>query len=96
MLARHLKVDEASAEAAMRVAILKAEGIGLHRVSLTPRGVALPRPFYGCRCPNWNTAMLASVDLEQSSADVGEVKLRHDRAIHLSLPGNRPQRSPRL
>jgi hypothetical protein len=46
--ARHLKVDEASAAAAMRVAIargwLKAEGIVLHRVSLTPRGVALPRP----------------------------------------------------
>jgi hypothetical protein len=47
-VARHLKVDEASAEAAMRVAVawgwLKAEGIVLYRVSLTPRGLALPRP----------------------------------------------------
>jgi len=47
-VARRLKVDEASAEAAMRVAIawgwLKAEGIVLYRVSLTPRGLALPRP----------------------------------------------------
>jgi hypothetical protein len=46
--ARHLKVAEESAVLAMRVAVawgwLKAEGIVLYRVSLTPRGLALPRP----------------------------------------------------
>ena len=45
-VARHLKVDEASAEAAMRVAIaggwLYASGISLYRVCLTDAGRALP------------------------------------------------------
>ena len=47
-VARHLKVDEASAEAAMRVAIvsgwLDASGISLYRVCLTDAGRALPPP----------------------------------------------------
>jgi hypothetical protein len=47
-VARHLKVAEESAVLAMRVAIawgwLKAEGIVLYRVSVTPQGLALPRP----------------------------------------------------
>jgi hypothetical protein len=45
---QHLKVDEASAEAAMRVAIasrwLNAEGCSLYRICLTPAGRALPLP----------------------------------------------------
>ena len=47
-VARHLKVDEASAEAAMRVAIasgwLDAEGCSLYRVCLTAAGRQLPLP----------------------------------------------------
>ena len=47
-IARHLKVDEASAEAAMRGAIasgwLNAEGCSLYRVCLTDVGRALPPP----------------------------------------------------
>ena len=47
-VARHLKVDEATAETAMRVAIasgwLNAEGRSLYRVCLTDAGRALPPP----------------------------------------------------
>jgi hypothetical protein len=47
-VARQLKVDEASAENAMRMAIawgwLKAEGISLYRVCLTAEGWTMPRP----------------------------------------------------
>jgi hypothetical protein len=47
-VARHLKVDEASAEAAMRVAIacgwLDAAGTSLYRVCLSDAGRALPPP----------------------------------------------------
>ena len=47
-VARHLKVDEASAEAAMRIAIawgwLDAEGCSLFRVCLTDAGRAMPLP----------------------------------------------------
>jgi hypothetical protein len=47
-VARHLKVDEASAEAAMRIAIawgwLDAAGTSLYRVRLSDAGRALPVP----------------------------------------------------
>lgn len=47
-VAKDLKVDDASAEAAMRLAAtegwLLAEGISLFRVSLTPAGLAVCQP----------------------------------------------------
>jgi hypothetical protein len=47
-VARHLKVDEASAEAAMRIAIgrgwLNSQGSSLYQVCLTDAGRALPLP----------------------------------------------------
>ena len=59
-VARHLKVDEASAEAAMRIAIawgwLDAQGCSLFRVCLTDAGRAMDRDLAKQRSRRWSAA----------------------------------------